>query len=264
MTDQINERFIFHGEASAVNGIITAPIAEVIEVQAPVSLPVIGGTARARVSNFAHHSAAGNVLSFAEGTSQAMGYLVKKPNRMAWETVVTSTVERLNILDVITADRLVSRLTSVHPVDGPVFLTAAGSYFDNLRIAGCKVEVGLATDHEGANEFFGSYETGARRSDKGLLSLLAGARAGLFAEETHSIGCTLVTKVQHCENPPFEIERNGKITVPGFGSIYLAELIAKPNERALTMLRVELGCPPSGSVTAGSTRTNGNPSGPQH
>jgi hypothetical protein len=41
------------------------------------------------------------------------------------------------------------------------------------------------------------------------------------------------------------------ITIPNFGSIFLAELFVTHGAYDLTMLRLELGCPVSGTVSAG-------------
>src|SRR5260370_31946952 len=62
-------------------------------------------------------------------------------------TQVASTVEGLNILDVVTADRVVARLTSSHDLtDGEAHIHLVGSKFENLRIAGCEVDVKLRHD----------------------------------------------------------------------------------------------------------------------
>jgi hypothetical protein len=284
MGDSNYTRFLFHGEGSVASGILTGPTQDVIDVQAPSSLPVIGGTSSSRVENFAHRTSAGNVLSFSVGTSQALGYRVTKPGLDAWETVVTTTLENLNIMDVITADRVVARVASSHPVNvnGCPTVTTVGSTFQNLRIAGCAVEVELAVDHADATSSFHDFNTSAERSDTILSGLLAKAAAAVPSVPTPSagtpssgtpssgtpsvaipvVGGTLVTKVTPgCgQQVPFS-EKNGVVVVKGFGTIYLAEFIAKPHERSLTMIRVELGCPPSGSVCAGTGKTNGTPIG---
>jgi hypothetical protein len=54
------------------------------------------------------------------------------------------------------------------------------------------------------------------------------------------------------------IRRKGYvITVAGFGTIKLAEVIIKPGERRLNMFRLELGSPTTGDMTVGSATTNG-------
>jgi hypothetical protein len=54
------------------------------------------------------------------------------------------------------------------------------------------------------------------------------------------------------------IRRKGYvITVAGFGTIKLAEVIIKPGERRFNMFRLELGSPTTGDMTVGSATTNG-------
>jgi len=56
----------------------------------------------------------------------------------------------------------------------------------------------------------------------------------------------------------FPVRRNGYVvTVAEFGSIKIGELIIKPGERRLNLLRFDLGCPFVGSATCGSVTTNG-------
>lgn len=56
----------------------------------------------------------------------------------------------------------------------------------------------------------------------------------------------------------FPVRRNGYVvTVSEFGSIKIGELIIKPGERRLNLLRFDLGCPFVGSATCGSVMTNG-------
>lgn len=56
----------------------------------------------------------------------------------------------------------------------------------------------------------------------------------------------------------FPVRRNGYVvTVSEFGSIKIGELIIKPGERRLNLLRFDFGCPFVGGGTCGSVTTNG-------
>lgn len=254
-------RFLYHGEASAANGILTGPTPEVIDVQAASSLPIIGGTAKSHVRSFSHNGSGGNVLAFAHGYTQALGYFVEKDR--AWNTIVTATVEDLNILDVITAKKVVARLSSEHPIDGgKPSIRAIGSTFDDLRIAGTKIEVDLATDHLDKYAEHGNLLEAYHGKDGAFRELFDRLRRPEFGaphETPELIGCTLVKGIE-CHSDQIKFE-DGVIVIPNFGRLHLAELIIKPYERSLTMIRVELGSPPSGSVTVASGRTNGSPAG---
>ncbi|MGA9592245.1 MAG: hypothetical protein WBS18_04060, partial [Candidatus Acidiferrales bacterium] len=59
------------------------------------------------------------------------------------------------------------------------------------------------------------------------------------------------------------VERRGHVfIVPQFGKIFVAEVIAEHGKRTLSMLRLELGSPTSGPITAAEVVGNGqNPPG---
>jgi hypothetical protein len=57
----------------------------------------------------------------------------------------------------------------------------------------------------------------------------------------------------------YPVRRNGYIvTVAEFGSIKIGELIIKPGERRLNLLRFQFGCPIIGDGTSGSVTSNGS------
>ena len=56
----------------------------------------------------------------------------------SWWTLVTSVVEGLNILDVVTADRVVAQISVEHPADGGFpRISFTGSRFERLQVGGC-------------------------------------------------------------------------------------------------------------------------------
>src|SRR6266849_6333164 len=141
--------FHYHASAHALSGQFWRPFQRVIEVQAPTTLPSIGGVGKSRVDNFRLD----DLVSFKAGYTHVLGSEMEVRNAkgqpgIAHTTQVTSTVEGLNILDIITADRIVGRLTSVHDLEdkeagGEARIILIGSRFENLRIAGCDVYVSL-------------------------------------------------------------------------------------------------------------------------
>jgi len=61
--------------------------------------------------------------------------------------LTSSVIEGLNILDVITADRIVGQTITNHPLVGYVpSISFLGTRFENLRIAGNPVELDLNHD----------------------------------------------------------------------------------------------------------------------
>src|SRR5260370_33264861 len=137
----MNKRFLYHAEAFGASGSITLPHQEVLDVQASVSLPLTGGHAKSRVENFRHR----NLISFQAAESHVVGSYSAKDK--AHGTLSTSMIEGLNIMDVVTCDRIIARVTTKHPDDGSEpSIIPLGSRFENLRIAGHKIEPDLAID----------------------------------------------------------------------------------------------------------------------
>src|SRR5579864_1645374 len=144
--------FHYHASAHALSGQFWRPFQRIIEVQAATSLPSIGGVGNARVDDFRVDS----LVSFKAGYTHVMGSEMEIKDaqgrsRIAHTTQVTSTVEGLNILDVITADRIVGRLTSVYDAEdreagGEARIILIGSRFENFRVAGCEAYVRLHRD----------------------------------------------------------------------------------------------------------------------
>jgi hypothetical protein len=219
----MDKRFLFHGLASGVSGHITLPSEHLIEVQAPSALPPNGGHSASRVECFRYE----HILSFSAAHSVTTG----NESGQHYNTLATAIIEGLNILNVVTADRVVARLASNYSKDkGEHSATLAGSRFENLRIAGCPVEVVMDPVRL----------TSLRRSPKAQLSTLAAP-----------------AKLEGC--PGVERLQDGALYIPQFGKIYLAEYLSTACYQSLTMLRVVLGCAVSGQVSTGHVSTDGEP-----
>lgn len=234
--------FHFHALGHALSGTFHRPFAHVIDAQAATSLPSIGGHANARIENFrAHHFA-----SFKVGHSHVSGSWM---DDTSVATITTATLEGLNILDFITADRVVARLTS----DGKrgqkeTHIIAVGSEFDNLRIGGHPVKVTLHHD------LFLKNPTHADLT-KAVASLKNTGR--IVATEDGAILCSLVEKIE--TNLP-GVEIKGHILrIPHFGEVALAEVFAVPGTRTLTMIRLHLGSPDGGQLTGAEVLSQGRP-----
>jgi hypothetical protein len=239
--------FHFHALGNAFSGTFDRPFVHEIPAQAATSLPSIGGHATARVENFrAHH-----FVSFKAGHTHVSG------SWMDDKTVVTAanaTLEGLNILEFITADRVVARLTSEgRHGQKETHIIALGSEFDNLRIGGHPVKVTLHHDlflknptHDDLTKAVASLKNSGRIVETGDGAIL----------------CSLVEKIE--TNLP-GVEIKGHILrIPHFGEVALAEVLAVPCTRTLTMIRLKLGSP-SGGVAAGpEVLSQGQPMPPIH
>lgn len=138
---QVIERFRYHASTTGLTGRITLPFDHAIEPQASMTLPDDGGFVHTRVDNFNFR----DIILFDRAVAFAAGSFSAKED--AFDATAAVTIEGLNILNVITADRVTARIASSHPKSGEEpRITPIGSSFENLRIAGHKVEVDLAVD----------------------------------------------------------------------------------------------------------------------
>jgi hypothetical protein len=246
--------FLYHGGAVAASGYLTLPVQETMEIQGSASLPVLGGHASVHSPRFSHR----NFFSFERAETHVVGSFSEKDK--AFGTLATTTVDGINIMNVVTCDRLVARVTSKHPADGsePSFIPL-GSRFENLRIAGHKIEVELATD------LFTEHHTWTRlaeahaskqtvRDDLGKLST---GRLEKLPASGGMIACTLA---RNLEKLPGGLSRKDHgIYVPHFGTVYLGEYFVSAHMHRLLMLHVDLGCSVEGCYGAGGSDGNGSP-----
>ena len=96
---------VYSAYGHALSGRISRPLDHIIEVQAGMSLPSIGGIGNARVEDFRFR----DYVSFKTAYTHVAGSI---GDGEVHTTLVTSTIENLNVLDVVTADRVVTRLAS--------------------------------------------------------------------------------------------------------------------------------------------------------
>jgi hypothetical protein len=188
----------------------------------------------------------------------------------------------LNILDVVTADRVVAQISTEYPLVGYVpHISFLGTRFENLRIAGHEVKITIDPD------LFGSKPEGDApySNSRSFLERAAGlyerirAMASTPAEilerynqlpsvtdTSESVECSLVNQAEGL----YPGRTFGHvIDVPNFGKIYLATVrleqsdyqkgtgIPKCTEISLTMIEIKLGCVASGKIAVGNSKTNG-------
>ena len=244
--------FHFHAEGHAFSAHFVRPVDVPIAAQAATSLPTIGGHGHARVETFN----VPRLASFNLGETHVAGSW-EKPNVVT--TSATSVLQGLSVLDVLTADKIVSRLTAEYvfdPKNRESHIMALGSHFENLRIGGFDVKVTLR------HELLVNSKNFAKLKD----NLKGDKKAGkLTAIQDGVAVCSLVDKIEvdpglrNLEG--FEIKGH-TLKVPHFGEIALAEVFAEPGTFTLTMLRFKLGSPDGGGGTGAETRTNGQPPPP--
>ncbi len=284
------KRFHYHhADGVALGGRIEQPFEELIPVQSSLSLPAVGGHATIRSEAFQYRE----FISYKAAHTQVSGSAVTKNG--PWTTLVTTSIEGLNVLNVVTADRVVARISSEHPAEGyHPKISFVGTQFENLRVAGCNVTPEFNLDMCKQSELDG-YPPQACIHDQGFLDRVNQQRSVFVAEhkkhqdeqqqkaanlrETISdfisrhahdysdgrqqksghVLCSLVNQIAVDEKErKCPGKRLGHIfEIPDVGKMYLAELVVSHGEFQLIMLRFELGCPVVGNTSVVTGRING-------
>ena len=247
--------FHYHACAHAFSAQFTRPFAEQIDVQAASALPPTGGHGCSRVENFRFRE----FICFAKGYTHVSGGF--QSDDESNNTLVTSTLEGLNMLDVLTADRIVSRLYSKHAKGQPEgVITMYGSKFENLQICGHPVKIDLDfTLFEQIPTFErarAAYADGGSDFHKRAKDPLRSGAALPSQDKNGAFLCSLVKGDIEVDYPGVEASGHS-IYVPGFGRVYFAEVFLSHGQRSLTMLRFELGSSTKGDGSAGAATTNG-------
>ncbi len=245
MSPELRVPFHFQAEAHAFSGTFHRPILYTIEALAAISLPTIGGHAHSQVENF--H--ADHLVRFAAAHCHVSG---SWQNDEIATTHSTAVIEGLNILDFVTADRIVACLTSEHrrgEMEGHI--VALGSTFDGLKIGGHDVKVTLRHDLLLECKDFNSLRKRLAKDKK----------PDKISATTDGVAlCSLVEEIK-TDLPGVE-KRGHILRIPHFGEIAVAEVFAAFGTRTLTMLCLKLGSPTSGTATVAESTTNGLPPPP--
>jgi hypothetical protein len=265
----------YHADASALGGHIRRPFDRPIPVQASVSLPPVGGFVEAHGHKDPKDADVNSIVSFETAYSHVSGSVNKKDG--AFTTMVTSTIEKFNVLDTFTADRLVAQISVDHPREGYIpKVSLIGTQFENVRIGGNRVEIILDLDicHHSTE---GEYPAQRCMEDEQFLAKV-GQQYGLINEDKTSpawvkdryqwnkdslrakghVLCSIVKEIRgkfpgkHYHNI---------IVIPDFGKIFLGELIVDYSSYQLIMARMELGSPTEACISAASGKTNGTGGG---
>jgi hypothetical protein len=243
MSPRPAQSFAFHADAYALNASFHRPVTCQIEALAATCLPVIGGHAQSCEKDFC----APRLARFKSAHSHVSGSM--QDERTATTQAIT-TIHDLNIMDVITADRITCRLTSEHRIgETEGFILAIGSTFENLRIAGFPFHIVLR------HELLLGSRTHADLADK-VASLKANGK--IAAAKGGVVVCSLVERIE-TDFPGLSDEDKKKhiVHIPHLGTLSFAELLSVEGLKTLTMLRFDLGSPDGGGGTAGGTTVNG-------
>jgi hypothetical protein len=273
MKASTDRTFHYHADASPLGGHITHPFENVIHTQASASLAQAGGHAESRVESYRLD----NSVTVSSGPAYSHTAGVENKTTGAWTTLVTSVVENLNVLEVVTADRIVSKLHVEYPQRGDhPRISIIGSKFVNLRVNGESINPVLDIDllkSESKGEFpdkhlmeekvFNNRVSSHYKKiteTKGAPEWLAGRHASMKSPESRKKkGYVLCSLVEELQGAKPGTSFGHVLHVPGFGNIFFGELIVSPNSYRLTMMRIEMGCLAEGNISAASAFSNGYP-----
>jgi hypothetical protein len=156
MANNVSSHY-FHAEAHALAGSLNLPFEQEIKKQAFVKLEGqladLPEEERAQRNYFSQHAKnfrLEGIISYAAADTQVSGHKSNK-HEGASVTLATSVVEDLNVLNVVTADRVVAQISTTHvPNEYAPHVTFLGTHFENLRIARHRAEPYLKLDFGGA------------------------------------------------------------------------------------------------------------------
>jgi hypothetical protein len=281
----------YHATAVLLRGHLERPIDQAIEPQGAISLD---GQMDCHFARRVENVSIEGLISFTRGDTRVSGARSLKDN--GWVTLATSILEGLNVFEIITADRLVSQVSTNHAYKDGHFphVTFLGTQFQNFRVSGfapaLTLNLGICGDkpasdksHFKDSKFLRGVEeqtekiAGARGLPKELKdeyderlayikTLISASNSG--DEGGHKpITCSLVQNIGEIPIPGVQSFGN-LLLIPDFGTVRLAEIevgekagssTGRPNVYfTLTAATMKLGCVGDGTFAAGTVSANGH------
>jgi hypothetical protein len=282
MPDTKGRTHAYFAEASIISGNLTLPLMREITPQAHAVLSPKGGYLAQHADSYKLEA----VISYRSAHTQVAGNRDRKDGH-GWSTLCTTSIEGLNVLDILTADRIVGQIITEHPLEGYVpHVSFLGTRIENLRIAGHPVQVDFDFNILGdkpANDapYSLSDEVKARvaaqyKQITGQPNLPADLQEG-YNQLSSTLGsreavkCSLVNKASGA----YPGQTFGHVIhIPNFGTVTLGKLnvthddfkkddtgketnIPQKTTVNLTMIDLDLGCAIAGHAGIGSGSTNG-------
>jgi hypothetical protein len=227
--DDPRKRYFLLADANALGGYLEEPFERLIPTVAPASVPVVGGFTTARSDEFhldhivgvaAAHTLVSGKLHGVDGASSVL---------------LKTVVERLNVLDIVTAERIVAQLSvTTFPNDEPPRISFAGTSFHGLRIAGFACRAVL---NSGLKAWGSAAPSDGRE---------------IFRLDSFSV----VDRIELVDRDDGEFPgvfcEGNTVDIPGFGRFSFGGGQVSQDLLQFAAVRAELGCPVTGGVAAGS------------
>jgi len=279
-----HSQYFYSASAYGLAGELIRPNRHSIPTQAATVLAADGGRGAQRVEKFRFDG----IVSFDAAYVEVGGSF--DTCHAKHTTYAQSVIEGLNIADVVKADKIVARMAVYSPHiddhDGENSFDITGSHFENLRVAGHKIDVKLATHRFHTCHTYSALEKEFQKknaddilcrhklSQQSDLKELEGhyhALAGLSEAANrwkldskkrpsgnHSYWCSAANDMEKYIGKDSELRAFGCfICIPKFGVVRLAELVAYKQSRTLNMIKVQMCSSSDASINGGGTTSNG-------
>lgn len=267
------KRYRYRGSAYAAAGIIHTPFHEVIPTQASTNLADFGGYGKAHAEMFRHR----DILHFDHAHSEVSGSRSHRDEPgVTHSTLVRSSIDKLNILGMVTCDKVVAHLVSTYREgEEEASVRLVGSRFENLKVAGIPVKVcysldvldghhqhsklkeAFATGHDKVRALFGCHDRYKKAPPEVKRFLDEPPADG--GEMPHYEGVSVVSIVKDLKPDCEAFECYGHVIhIEGFGTIRLGEVRICKKTRQLSMIQVRLGCPVEGDTSVGVVDDGGS------
>jgi TIR domain len=215
ITAEALKGYTYEASVNALSGEIARPFRQIISPQAFILLRGDEGF----FSQASHGFRVEWLVSFAFARTHVAG----NTNEDGWNTLANATVEKLNLFDVVTADRIVAQVSidRVSDKNRLPMVNFLGTTFENLRIGGKAVEIDLET---------GMFEHGRFRLEAGASGDSDKDRQGRGSSDG-----SLVKMIRG--GVPLATARNS-LALQGFGTLFLGQLLVDGDSYMVKMIHL--------------------------
>ena len=254
-----HQNYSFRADANALGGFLEEPLRKIIPTVAPVSLPAVGGFATVRSEGFNLDE----IVSCSSAYSRVSGTEHHADGSIS--ILTTAVVEDLNLLEVVTAERIVTQLSiSIPKGNHGLRISLTGSCFEGLRLAGRESQPTLNAQlnpSAGVHLTWQDIQTAGQTQAEQLIEKFKARGdkdADRWAEERHGwmtvdppaggCGKLLCSLVDGFDGEGSIATCCHIVEIPGFGRFFFGELRVSHDSAQLVAIRAELGCPVKGKV----------------
>jgi hypothetical protein len=263
-------RYVFSGHAVGVAaqfhrlGELTG-LNHVVPTLGAAVLPVTGGLSHSRAQDYDYkvdEPWSRSLLKVKHVQSKAHG----AETRDGYQTEVTSEIDEIGVVEKLHIERVVLHMSSTKSADGPPEIRTSGNKIDGMRLGKVYVHVDLDDDtlcscgtKQQLADFYAAQSGDYRQKNSWRFHTQPDAAA--IQEHSGYYKCTLARDIR-LSGPADEVARisveGNRIYWPGFGRIFVAEVLVGARERRMTMVRLAMGSDAGGSGSIGDAGTNGS------